>query len=383
MSNMLIVGAGNIGRGLLGQLAYSSGYRPVFIEASPETAFRLRARGDFTVSLVAQNTETFRIADYGVLEPAQTLEIEAAVVSSALAAVAVGGRHLPEAARLLAPGLGLRTNPLNILVCENWPHAETVLLDALIVRGVSTDAFSCVRTSVERMVRGVDGTLDLVGEGGQTLYADAASWRGPFPDLRGLLFCPDVDALYARKLYSNNAGHAALAYLGALAGKTYLHEALELPGVKTCLEDLLTAAGMALCLEYNFGRAEMRAHLDELMHCRFANRGLADTVQRVAREPLRKLARGERLVGLVELLARHRLPTRSAACIIAAALRYQSDADAESLRLQEMVARDGAAAVLRNICGFEINDEVYRECLSYYEMMGKAGFSNGFSANHT
>jgi 2-oxoisovalerate dehydrogenase E1 component len=57
---------------------------------------------------------------------------------------------------------------------------------------------------------------------------------------------------------------------------------------------------------------------------RFANRALADPVSRLARDPLRKLAPGDRLVGAARLVERHGIRPEGLSWGIAAALAYEN-----------------------------------------------------------
>jgi mannitol-1-phosphate 5-dehydrogenase len=216
------------------------------------------------------------------------------------------------------------------------------------------------------MVRPEAGGVDLVGEAGQGAYVDAAAWRGPRPDVPGLEFRSEFDALYARKLYTNNAGHALLAYEGAMAGCKFIWEALAVPEIGSDLRELLGLSATALARRYGMAHGGLERHVDELVSVRYANRDLADPVARAARDPLRKLRPDERLVGLARLLESCGLPTRGVARVIAAALRYRQDQDAGSARLAHLLAERGPEGVLREVCGLGPAEAVSREILAEY-----------------
>jgi len=351
--DIVIFGAGNIGRGLIGELARGGGWRPIFVEADRALAQELIAAGRYSVHLVGQLQQQREVDRFDVLHTEDAAAIAKAISGCRFAATAVGGQALPSLARLLAPGIADRAGPLNIVLCENVPHSDEVLRRALGTQGASPERFACVPASVERIARRGDHRLDIVAEGGQTLYVDRSAWVGQPPVIEGMTFCDDLESMYKRKLFTNNAGHALLAYLGAQAGCRYIHEALEVPSIREHLRELLNVAGEALVRQYRMDATEMGDHLDALIHARFANRELADTVKRVARDPLRKLAPDERLVGLLRLLREHGLPTISVSRAIAAALRYVDPDDAESSRLQELVSRHGPEHVLLHVCGIE------------------------------
>jgi mannitol-1-phosphate 5-dehydrogenase len=365
----MIFGAGCIGRGLLGELAANAGWRIVFVESNGETAARLVEAKGYLVKLVGRCPSVTQVTDYTVLTPHPAEHTVRAVQSCAMAATAVGGEHLPEVAELIAPALSARRAPLNILVCENWPHADQVLSDTLSDRGVPTDRFSCVPCSVERMVRSDPASLDLCAESCESVYVDVSHWKGAKPGIAGLNECEDVAPFYARKLFTNNSGHSVLAYEGFLAGHELLCEAMRDDGIQARLRALLTPATEMLCREYAMERKELAVHVECLIRHRFANSGLADRVERVARQPLRKLGPSERLVGLLRLLQRHKLPLQPICRTIAAALHYDHPDDTECARMKQIISKGGPGQVLSEICDIRPEEDCYRLCMQEWEQI--------------
>ena len=365
--HIVIFGAGAIGRGLLADMVTKVGCHIVFVEATKNVAEKLQQVNGYKVSLVGRTCEQHFIDNYQVFSTTQEQEIIDAVAESLFMATAVGGVNLEAIAPIIAPGLRKRNHALNILVCENWPEADSILADALVRRGCEKARFTCVPCSVERMAKVADNGLDIVAESGQSLYVDGKSWTGPRPNIDELLFCDNIEAYYKRKLYTNNAGHVLLAYMGYLAGCNLLYQALEKPEIRRNLMELLDVASKALIECYGFDKNDIQQHVDNLVVWRFSNRRLADTIERIARNPLRKLGREERLVGLADLLTRCKLSTEPVARVIGAALNYRDPFDAQSGELENMLSRDGADAVLTNICGFDSNDTCYEQCLRFYQ----------------
>jgi mannitol-1-phosphate 5-dehydrogenase len=373
--NVVIFGAGAVGRGFIARLLSAKGLMPVFVEADVELARHLNKVNSYVVYVTGAKKRECLVSGYKVLTPEQSPEILQALADCLFVATAVGGRNLEDVARIISSGLAgasqQRDKPLNILLCENWPDAEKVLAEALLKAGSDEESFSCVRCSVERMVRSSDNELDLIAESGQPFYVDRQTWKGKQGDvvcgIEGLTFTDDIEAIYARKLFTSNAGGAALAYFGFLSDCKFLYEALETPEIRKNLTELLNVAKQCLIVSFGLDEAELELHLDELMNRRFLNRDLADTVQRVARNPLRKLGSKERLAGLVHLLQRHALSTEPVSRVIGSALHYRDTTDAESLELGRIIARKGAGAILEDVCGFERQERCFEECLEFYD----------------
>jgi len=364
--DVVIFGAGGIGRGLLGQLVADAGLHPVFVEANADLVGRLADAGAYQVHLVGQTQAICRIADFGVLGLDEPDLINTVISDCRFAATAVGGQNLPEVGPILGMGLAGRAQPLNVVVCENLPHAVEIIGQSLNACSPPEARFSCVRASVERIVRSANNSLDLIGESGESLYVDRSAWLGVVPDITGMILCDNIDSFYDRKLFTNNAGHALLAYIGALCGCQFIHEAVEIAEIRQHLRELLDLAGTALVRRHGMDAAEMRRHLDALVRWRFGNRRLADTVKRVGRAPLRKLGPEERLIGLIRLLQSCGLPTTPVCRVVGAALHYSDSDDQESVRLREMILSEGPEIVLTSVCGLKETEPVFEESLRFY-----------------
>lgn len=108
------------------------------------------------------------------------------------------------------------------------------------------------------------------------------------------------------KLYGHNATHALAAYLGALAGLSRIAELRALPGAMAFLRQaFIEESGAALVRKYAgldplFTEAGYAAFADDLL-ARMTNPYLRDTVERVGRDPQRKLGWDDRLIGLMRL----------------------------------------------------------------------------------
>jgi mannitol-1-phosphate 5-dehydrogenase len=379
--SVVIFGAGSIGRSLLAELTSAAGRRPVLVEPNAALVAALGAAGRFEVRLVGQAPEVRTVSDFDVLHSRESREVGQRLRQCEFAATAVGGENLPALAPMLAEALKERTAPLNILLCENWPHADRTLSAALASNGADAAGYRCVQCSVERMARGVQGSVDVFAESVQTVYVDSTTWAGPKPEIPGLLFTDAIDAFYARKIYTNNAGHALLAYLGAARNCRFLYEALALPEVRRDLLALLDLAGQTLVRKFAMDPQDMRRHLDTLVAFRFADQNLADTVARVARDPIRKLGPHDRLVGLIRLLQGYGLPTAPVSLVIAAALRYNSPDDSVSVTLQQKIAADGPGVVLQTVCGLAPQETCYREVLDFFEQIKHGGQHNEYAAH--
>jgi mannitol 2-dehydrogenase len=106
---------------------------------------------------------------------------------------------------------------------------------------------------------------------------DFAGGRPPFEDV-GVLFSDRIHDWELYKLRFLNAGHSCMAYLSALAGIAFVHEAMAVPAVASFLEELLHREAMPTLAEIpGHPREEYIASVLE----RFANPGIHDQIARL------------------------------------------------------------------------------------------------------
>ncbi len=119
-----------------------------------------------------------------------------------------------------------------------------------------------------------------------------------------------------RKLYVHNLGHCFTANLGLLAGDELVCEAIGRPGHQVRRPCSHGRVGTGPRREVRVSPGPLFDHIDDLLH-RFDNTALGDTNERVARDPERKLAAGDRLVGALRSALELALPSRHLSLAVA------------------------------------------------------------------
>lgn len=158
------------------------------------------------------------------------------------------------------------------------------------------------------------------------------------PQLRKLL--PDVYWLpverlnreWDAKLYIHNTPHCIAAYLGYLAGCTYLHEALAIPAVRRIIDGVIEELLYALKLVTSYDHQFIEQYAVKEVR-RFSNRLLFDPISRVAREPIRKLHPSGRLMGALRLLLSTGVNPVYLTAGVTAALQYKARQDKDYAQL--------------------------------------------------
>ena len=313
----VMYGAGNIGRGFIGQLLSKAGYEVCFIDVNEAVVNELNRRGEYPVRVLLsdgfrEETVTNVRAVNGRDESAVAEEIAAADVM----ATAVGVNILPFIAQPLAAGLSRRFEqggrPLDIIICENKLGADEYLRELIgekcspQTRGWFNQNVGLVEASIGRMVpvqtdemRAGDDLRVCVEEYAE-LPVDKAAFKAQLPKIEGLIPAAPFTFYIERKLFIHNMGHAASAYYGAQKGYTYIWQAIGDPQIREPVFRAMLESGIALAKKHGADFYEVYRHITDLIS-RFGNKQLGDTVARVGRDLPRKLADNDRMFGAARL----------------------------------------------------------------------------------
>ena len=372
-----------MGRGFLGQLFTESGYEVVFVDVDGPLVAALAERGGYTLRLSGvTQVEDRTIAPVRAVDGRDVSAVAREVARAGLVATAVGARALQAIAGPMAQGLAQRwedpsADPLNVIICENLHDAPEQLRGYVTAalpeaaRGRLAVEAGFVPAVIARMSpvptpeqREVDVSL-IVAEPYKVLPVDRDAFVGAIPEVVGMVAVAPFEAYTARKLHIHNAAHALLGYLGYRRGYTFGYEALDDGWVRSRLDQALRESSQALIRAYAFEPVALQEHMDYLL-VRFANRALSDPISRLARDPLRKLAPGDRLVGAARLAEAHGVATDGLAWGIAAALAYDDPDDAHAVALQQRIAQDGVHAVLTTVCDIAAAEPLGARVLDRY-----------------
>lgn len=334
MKHAVIIGAGWVGRGLIGQLFCEAGFEVTFVDIVPELVDALARDGSYPHHTVSnEGVLRARVGPVTAINAADTDAVIAALVEADLAATAVGARVLPTIVPTLASALEQRIMegrpPLNLLLCENLHDAASVTR-ALVTEALPglppemIDAnLGLLETCVGRMIPTPDAAPDeptlITAEPFKELPYDATAVRGPDLDVPGLTSDPHVRfAFYVEeKLYVHNMGHTLTAYLGEREGVATIAEAIAIPTIALLVRAAMQESAQALSCAYDRPLGPLFDHVDDL-NDRFGNRALGDTTERVGRDPIRKMAPGDRFLGAYATAIDQGSPTPGLSLAVAA-----------------------------------------------------------------
>jgi len=313
LKKAVVYGSGKIGRGFIGKIFAESGYKVCFLDRIQALVDGLNAAGAYTVRIVSNDDWTDSRVPVDRALISTTDEALEAIAGCDIMATSVGANELEHIAPVLAKAVALRMErgggPLDVILCENQLGADTLMRGW--INGHLSDEqrtwadanLGLVEASISRMVppqppeQLAKDPLLLRVDPSSELPVDSAAFRGPIPDLAGIIPYTPFDFYMKRKLFLNNGSHALCAYMGYGKGLETIWQAIADPEICAAVRASMQANADALVAKYGEGvRQNVQDYIEDLL-VRYPNRALNDTVARVGADPARKLRRNDRIVG--------------------------------------------------------------------------------------
>ncbi len=386
--NIVIWGAGRIGRGFIADLFFEAGYEIVFVDQAPDLIQALNSTGAYPVIRARgpEDVETVDIQGFAALHTSETKELQKVIDQTGLIALSVYPKNFEEAAAQLQRLILNRreagfTSPLDILLCTNLIHAGP-RFSALLQSGLNSldkewmeRNVGVVETLIIRISPDMENSarekspLTVLTNGYPVLHVDKLGFRGEFPQMFSIRLVEDMRAEEIRKIYTYNMAHAVLAYHGTFKGHALLVECLNDEKVMAEAKNALAEISAALQKEFAFTKAEMQQWISNVIS-HTNNPIVKDTVERSAADPLRKLQHDDRLIGPARLCLKHGIQPKAIIRAIAAAFHYTNTGDHTSANIQAMIATLGLDAAIRKVCGLVDSDSELIEAIkaAYYRV---------------
>lgn len=377
MKQAVHFGAGNIGRGFIGALFSESGYHVTFVDVAEQVINKLNEEKGYQVKLAQPQEESITIENVsGINNMTHDNDVIEAIQQADYLTTAIGPNILPRIAPLIARGLTKRVtatdDKLYIIACENQIGA-TDILKQHILDNLDEDTKNQLEgkvyffnSAVDRIVPIQDqSSLDVLVE---PYYEWVVETTEDIPPVTGMTMVKDLAPFIERKLFTVNTGHAVIAYLGYLAGKSTIDETLADEKIVEQVRETLKETGAYLVKEYGLDEEEHLTYINKNIE-RFKNAYLNDGVTRVGRAPIRKLGPEDRLIRPATQAQKAGLSYTNLAKAIAAALAFDYPEDEEAMEIQEMIRKNGPAAVLQTVSGLPEDSDITKEAVRHYEAL--------------
>lgn len=232
-------GAGNIGRGFIGQLLHQNGFEICFVDTNAELIQQLNQDGGYRIDIMDEQETTVFVDRISALNSlTETEKVIAAIKDADILTTSVGANNLAKIAPTIAKGLSERfkqKRSINILANENAINSSNILKEAVYETLSQQDATVFdhdayfVNTAIDRQSLGkvVEGKAVAVVEPYYEWVINRKQLDPATPfELKQVVLIDDMQPYIERKLYIVNAAHAAIAYLGDLHGYQTIQEAI-------------------------------------------------------------------------------------------------------------------------------------------------------------
>ncbi|EJI6683907.1 mannitol-1-phosphate 5-dehydrogenase [Vibrio parahaemolyticus] len=382
MKNAVHFGAGNIGRGFIGKLLADAEVEVTFADVDVPLVDQLSHKQEYRVKVVGTECQIDTVTHVTAVNSASEDVIDR-IVKTDLVTTAVGPNVLDIIAKTIAKGIAKRFEagndaPLNIIACENMVRGTTHLKGEVYkhldksLHAKADELVGFVDSAVDRIVPPAgaanDDPLEVTVESFSEWIVDEQQFKGDIPNIAGMEKTNNLMAFVERKLFTLNTGHCITAYLGCLKGHRTIREAIEDPSIHAEVKQAMHESGEVLIKRYGFDRDMHNAYIEKILG-RFANPYLVDEVDRVGRQPIRKLSANDRLVkpllGTIEYGTENQTLLKG----IAAALKYTNDTDPQAVELQTSLKAVGVKKTLATYTGLaEDSVEVAQIEVIYHQL---------------
>ncbi|OGT42614.1 MAG: hypothetical protein A3F13_09390 [Gammaproteobacteria bacterium RIFCSPHIGHO2_12_FULL_40_19] len=316
--DVLIIGAGAIGRGFLPWVLPQNQFNLNFIDTDQKIISDMQKRRHY---------DTYKIKDNQLIKlgvsvknawlPEQFLKEHKKHKNFELIFVNVGPRNCFLATQLM------KGSDTPTLVCENDPSCVNNIYINLKRSYFAIPDVITSNYAPNHIL--INDNLSVITEEGFLFYDDSV--KNDFI-IGNACNKTELEKHWIAKLYLHNTPHCVAAYLGALENLTYVHEVMHVDTLANVVHGCMNEMLQMLKRHWNFSQDFLDAYAKKEL-ARFSNVLLYDPISRVAREPFRKLKLNGRLIGASQLCLSQGIVPDNTLIGIVSALLFESKSDVD------------------------------------------------------
>ena len=369
MKKAVHFGAGNIGRGFIGEILFENGFEIAFVDVNETIIDALNERGSYEIEIAEEGQRHIEVSGVrGINNRLHPEAVVEAISEADLVTTAIGPNILPFIASLVAQGIEARQvagnqAPLDVLACENMIGGSEFLYEEvkkhLSEAGLAfaQEHIGFPNAAVDRIVpaQSHEDPLFVVVEPFNEWVVETRGMKNPDLVLDKVHYEAELEPFIERKLFSVNSGHATSAYTGAYYGAQTILEALQNVTVKNNVEAVLAEIRSLLIAKWGFDEQAL-VDYHKVIISRFENPFIVDDVARVARTPIRKLGYDERFIRPIRELKERGLSYQHLLQTVAYVFSYRDETDEQSVQLQALLAEKSLEEVVKEVTGLSDQD---------------------------
>lgn len=371
---VLIIGAGRIGKGYIGEEFEKNNWNVVFLDKDPKVIDNL-AKGSYQVR-IANHTQVYdrTVSKYRqILTSEHHKEIDD-FLSADIVMIPVYPEDLKDIFEYLifdfnAMAKRKPDKQLDIVLLTNkvylvkkiyrllekstsselseWINKHIFIRDAIIRR--STDAESNSALKLNSM-----DEAPLLVEAPLHIPSESILW---------VKTMKNVPTLKEVKIYTINGPHATTAFFGKYKNYTTIPDAQQDSDVSNLANEVLDETYKVCAKEFNITFEDM----DHLTKLPSLKQEVPDSIKRVAYDPLRKLSNNDRLCGPIKLCEKYDLSHDGLDKAVALGLKYYDEDDPKSIEMQNLIKEKGILSAIKEITG--LDDDCAQKILAQYKKL--------------
>lgn len=385
MKNVLIVGAGRLGKGFVGETFFNAGWSISFLDSDPKVIEELKNKGRYTVRVHKTDAVVDNVVKgYEAFNTDDSYEVMDKFLQTDLIMFPLYPKDFESAAKYLSKCFEKQyeqyPDKKKTLICltnknhiipqitkyfrenldnvetRNWFDKHVIIRDSIVRR--STDAetnysTNLITTAVASLLIQSPVSVD-------------------FSDVKWLELRENIGMLKDIKVFTINGPHAATAYYGYLKGYETIPEASNDLDIAQLIKGVHDTTVEAVMKEYPVTREEIK----ELEYLPEAKNEMPDSISRVAYDPIRKLSPHDRFMGVVDLCKKHNLNYDAITKAMACGFAYKNTDDKNSLEIQSSIQKKGIEETVARYIGEESNDEVVVKIVQEYRELEESSLIN-------
>lgn len=377
-------GAGKIGRGFIANLLHQTGYHVVFADVVQETIDKLKKEQQYTLFLIDHNYDEQLIDDvdaYSTIN--ETDKVVDAIQEAEVVTTSVMATNLDKVAPLIAKGLKRRVGShkpkITVMACENAMMGTNILVKAMLATGeITADELNEVgvypNTAVDRVVfdghhHGKDGIE--IGDAYELAIEKNKLADTNTQPIKNAEYVENLEMYLQRKIYMINCGHAISAYLGQANGYKTVQEVLKDPQLLEQVKTAMMESAGALEKKYGFEHTTLVTYMNKMFVKRMTTPGLSDPVERVGREPIRKLAANDRIIGPALQCEAYKLANDHLLRGAAYGFHFQNPDDQQAVEIQTSIEQNGIKKTVAKYTQQPVDSRIVAVISDDYEQISK------------
>ncbi|MFR6671227.1 MAG: mannitol dehydrogenase [Enterococcus avium] len=343
MKDALVIGAGNIGRGVVGYLLNRASYHLSFYDVNPENLVEMKELGGYSVFVDEKSRQTENyVSSFSIVSP--NIMSDALMEHDFIFCCVYEGAF-ESIAKNLAQAIQQsdKKSFKNIMLCVNSlgaPKKFSRFVTEFLKNDQEALNYFHEKVGVNQVMV-LSAALPLPNELSENfpyavmitanphLEIDGVSFKGKKPQISDVEFVDNAEGRIYRKVYVGNMRHTMAAFIGAVEGMTYVYEAQQDPRVRPWLENAFEEAHQAITDSYTFEPEEDAAWVSYMKEK--LNQDIKDPIQRVVANPKIKLGASERFIGPAKLCLEHKIVPFYIAKGAAYGLRYLQRSDERTI----------------------------------------------------